>query len=145
PRGAWMAILAAAVPSVCLAEASRPSVGAQDRLQERLAEARALQQKGSLREAQRSFEALLPDLRARSDRADLGATLNALSQMGTAQGDYDRAAATGLEAAELYRNLADRSGERRAVNNIGLAELYRGDYPPAVRHFEEALALARST
>jgi CHAT domain-containing protein/Tfp pilus assembly protein PilF len=140
-----MAILAAILPSLCLAEPSSPSGGAQDRLQERLAEARALQQKGSLREAQKSFEALLPDLRARADRTDLGAALNALSQMGTAQGDYDRAAATGLEAAELYRKLADRSGERRAINNIGLAELYRGDYPPAVRRFEEALALARSS
>ncbi|HYR19798.1 MAG TPA: tetratricopeptide repeat protein, partial [Myxococcales bacterium] len=145
PRGAWMAILAAILPSLCLAEPSSPSGGAQDRLQERLAEARELQQKGSLREAQKSFEALLPDLRARSDRADLGAALNALSQISTAQGEYDRSAAAALEAAEVYRKLADRSGERRALNNIGTAELYRGDYLPAVRHFEEALALARAT
>ena len=135
----------ALLPSLCLAGASSPPGGTQDRLKERLAEARALQQKGSLREAQRSFEALLPELLARTDQADLGAALNALSQMAKAQGDYDRAASRGLEAAEVYRKLADREGERRAVNNIGLAGLYRGDYPTAVRHFEDALALARST
>jgi CHAT domain-containing protein/Tfp pilus assembly protein PilF len=137
-------MLGAAALSLCLAGAPSPAGAAEDRVQERLAEARALQQKGSLREAQRAFEALLPELVASTDRSDLGAALNALSQMARAQGDYDRAASRALEAAEVYRKLGDRAGERRAINNIGLAELYRGDYPTALRHFEEALALARS-
>ena len=64
---------------LCFAQpAFSAAAGAAGQPQQRLGEARALQQKGSLREAQRSFEALLPDLRARADRADLGAALNAL-------------------------------------------------------------------
>jgi CHAT domain-containing protein/tetratricopeptide (TPR) repeat protein len=114
-------------------------------LQQRLAEARGLQQKGSLREAQKLYEALLPELATRGDREALGTALNAISQMATAQGDYDRAASAAREAAEAYRASVDKAGERRAVNNVGLAEHYRGDYASAQRHFEEALALARAS
>ncbi len=143
PRGAWSAALAAVLPSLCLAQSS-PSAGtARDGLQQRFAEARALQQRGSLREAQKLYEALLPDLSARGNPADLGAALNALSQMATAQGDYGRAAASGRQAAEAYRRSGDKLGERRAVNNVGAAELSRGDFSQAQGHFEEALALAR--
>jgi CHAT domain-containing protein/tetratricopeptide (TPR) repeat protein len=119
--------------------------GAPDRLQQRLAEARAMQQKGSLREAQGVYEALLPDLAARGDQRERGTALNALSQIATAQGEYDRAAAAGRGAADAYRKSGDKAGVRRAVNNLGLAEHYRGDYAPAQAHFEEALALARES
>jgi len=144
PRGVRAGAIAALLPALCFAQA-QPAVGAGDGLQQRLTEARALQQKGSLREAQKLYEALLPDLVARGDRVDVGAALNALSQMATAQGEYDRAVATGRDAAEAYRKAGDKAGERRAVNNVGLAELYLGDYPAAQAHFEEALALSRAS
>src|SRR5207237_6629686 len=51
-----------------------------------LDDARALQQRGALREAQKAYEALLPELRS-SDLAALGAALNALSQIASAQGN----------------------------------------------------------
>ncbi|HXO15563.1 MAG TPA: hypothetical protein VN835_04420, partial [Steroidobacteraceae bacterium] len=57
-----------------------------------LDDARALQQRGALREAQKAYEALLPELRS-SDPAALGAALNALSQIASAEGQYDSAAA----------------------------------------------------
>jgi CHAT domain-containing protein/tetratricopeptide (TPR) repeat protein len=141
--GAWVLTLAAVFPGLSFAQPS-PSAGAPDQLQHRLAEARALQQKGSLREAQKLYEESLDDLAARGDQDELGAALNALSQMATAQGEYGRAAASGREAIEAYRKSGNKAGERRAVNNVGLAELYRGDYPLAEARFEEALALARA-
>jgi CHAT domain-containing protein/tetratricopeptide (TPR) repeat protein len=108
-----------------------------------LSEARGLQQKGSLREAQKLYESILPDLRAR--KADLGSALVALTQIASALGDYDLALARGQEAAEVYRELGDESGQTRALTLLGAAELFRGDYAPALVHFEEALGLARAT
>jgi CHAT domain-containing protein len=139
-----MGSLLAVLPFLCLAQPA-PGSGAADPLRQRLNEARTLQQKGSLKEAEKLYEGLLPDLEARGDRADLGAALNALSQMATAQGDYDRAAAAGRRAADAYRKSGDKAGERRALNSLGLAEHYRGDYSPAELHFQEALALARES
>ena len=110
---------------------------------QRLSEARALQQKGSLREAQRAYEALVPDLRER--KPELAAALAALTQIATALGDYDRAIIDGREAADAYRQIGDRGGETRGLNLLGAAESFRGDYVHSLLHFEEALALARAT
>jgi CHAT domain-containing protein len=137
-----MAALGVVLPSLCLAQPAQPAGGAQDRIQQRFSEARALQQKGSLREAQKLYESLLPDLRAQ--KADLGSTLIALTQIASALGDYDLALARGQEAAEVYRVLGDESGQTRALNLLGAAKAYRGDYVPALAHFEEALGLARA-
>jgi len=142
--GAWTTLLAASA-AACISLAARAAAEPADPAKLRLAEARALQEKGSLREAQKLYESLLPDLEARKDLAELGSVLNGLSQIATAQGDYDRAAARGRDAAETYRKVGDRSGQTRAVNNIGAAEAYRGDYPQALEHFEVALALSRAT
>src|SRR2546430_1398918 len=54
------------------------------------------------------------------------------------------AAARARQAADLYRRLGDENGETRALNNIGVAELYGGDYQPALAHFQAALALSRA-
>jgi CHAT domain-containing protein len=137
--------LLAAAAVACVSLAARAAAEPADPSQLRLAEARALQQKGSLREAQKLYESLLPVLEKGKDLAALGSVHNALSQIAAAQGEYDRAAASGRDAAEAYRKLGDRNGQTRAVNNIGVAELYRGDYPLALEHFEEALALSRAT
>ena len=138
----WMTALAAALPSLCLAQSASPAGGAQDRIQQRLSGAHALQQKGSLREAQKLYESVLPDLQTRT--ADLAPALTALTQIASALGDYDLALARGQEAAEVYRQLGDQAGQVRALNLLGAAELFRGDYGPARAHFEEALGLARA-
>ena len=110
----------------------------------RLEEARRLQQKGSLPEAQALYRAVVPELRKNGDTANLASALNALSAIGWSLGDYEAAIADGREAAESYRRLGDVSGEARARNNVGLAYLYRGDYEPALRYFGESLELHRS-
>ena len=89
-----------------------------------LDEARALQQKGALREAQKAYEALLPELRS-SDQVALGAALNELSRIASAQGQYNSAAARAREAADVHFALGDRGGEAHAIQLLGIAELYQ--------------------
>jgi CHAT domain-containing protein/tetratricopeptide (TPR) repeat protein len=108
-----------------------------------LDQARALQQKGALREAQEAYEALLPRLRS-SDPAAFGAALDALSKIASAQGQYDSAAARAREAIEVHRSLRDRRGEAYALHLLAVAELYQGHYPSALGLLEKALALART-
>ncbi|TMA24676.1 MAG: CHAT domain-containing protein [Deltaproteobacteria bacterium] len=108
-----------------------------------LAEARALQQRGALREAQKAYEALLPELRS-SDPAALGAALNALSQIASSQGQYDSAAARAREAADVHRALGDKGGEAHAIQLLGVAEIYQAHYASALHQLDTALALART-
>ncbi len=108
-----------------------------------LDDARALQQRGALREAQKAYEALLPELRS-SDPAALGAALNALSKIATAQGQYESAAARAREAVDVHRALADRGGEAHAIHLLAVAELYQAHYATALSLLETELALARA-
>lgn len=108
-----------------------------------LDDARALQQRGALPEAQKAYEALLPDLRS-SDAAGLGAALKALSRIASAQGQYESAAARAREAIDVYRAIGDKSGEAHGLQLLAVAELYQGHYASALGLMESALALARS-
>jgi tetratricopeptide (TPR) repeat protein len=108
-----------------------------------LDDARALQQRGALPEAQKAYEALLPELRS-SDPTALGAALKALSRIASAQGQYEAAAARAREAIDLYRTSGDKGGEAHAIQLLAVAELYQGHYPSALSLLETALALARS-
>jgi len=117
-------------------------IGAAQAAPPALDEARALQQKGALAEAQKAYEALLPQLRS-SDRVALGAALNELSRVASAQGQYAAAAAAAREAVEVHRSLGDRRGEAHALHRLGVAELYQGHYPAALGLLQQALAIAR--
>lgn len=108
-----------------------------------LDEARGLQEKGALREAQTAYEALLPQLRS-SDPAALATALKALSKIASAQGRYEDAAARAREAAEVHRRLGDRRGEAHAIHLLGVAELYQAHYASALAQMETALAIART-
>jgi len=105
--------------------------------------ARALQEKGALREAQKAYEALLPELRS-SDKAALGAALIELSRIDSAEGQYDSAAARAREAADVHRALENGRGEAYAIQLVGIAELYQAHYASALNQLKTALALART-
>jgi tetratricopeptide (TPR) repeat protein len=141
-RARWRA--AAAALSFCLAVGAPAGAAADgaDRLQERLAEARAAQQRGAVGDAQRLYEGLLPDLDARAP--ERATALSALSRLATAQGNYDGAAARGREAVDAFRAVGDRAGESRALNNLALAEVYRGEVERGLAHLDEAVALSRA-
>ncbi|HEX4383401.1 MAG TPA: CHAT domain-containing tetratricopeptide repeat protein [Myxococcales bacterium] len=101
--------------------------------------ARALQQKGDLREARKAYEALLPQLRGN----DLASALNSLSLIAASEGDYETSGSRAAEALALFRALGDAAGETRALNNSGTARWYRADYPAALRDYEAALTIAQ--
>jgi tetratricopeptide (TPR) repeat protein len=135
----------AAVPSLCLALAAPAAGGgAADVPQQRLAEARDLQQRGQLPEAQARLEALVPELKARPASRELGGALVALSQIAISRGDYERAVARGREAAQVYRALRDGAGQSRALSAAGVAEVYRGNFDRGLGLLDEALALSRA-
>src|SRR5438128_6541179 len=108
-----------------------------------LDQARALQEKGAVREAQKAYEALLPQLRA-SDPAALATALKALSKIATSQGRYGEAAAMAREAATVERDLGDKRGEAHAIHLLGVAELYQAHYASALEQMTAALAIART-
>jgi len=124
-----------------LAEPQSPTK--KDSTSRRFTEARALQEKGSLQEARKLYESLLPDLLVENNNADLARALNELSVIASAQGHYDTAIAKARESADIYHKLGEKKREARATNNIGVAQLYRADYQPAMEHFQQALALYR--
>jgi CHAT domain-containing protein/tetratricopeptide (TPR) repeat protein len=108
-----------------------------------LDDARALQKKGALQEAQEAYESLIPGFRGR-DPASLAAALAALGQIASARGDYDRAYARATEALQIYRQLHDAHGEARTLNSIGTTAMFRADYDLALRDFAEALQVERA-
>jgi CHAT domain-containing protein/Tfp pilus assembly protein PilF len=107
----------------------------------RLDQARALQEKGSFREARDLYESLLPTLQAEKRHTELAAALTAIAEMASAQGEYDVAIAKARESIALYRSLGDQNGEARAANNLGANHSFRGDYPAALIQFQRALSL----
>jgi CHAT domain-containing protein/tetratricopeptide (TPR) repeat protein len=49
-----------------------------------------------------------------------------------------------MEAATMLHNAGNRTGEGRACNLVGLAQLYSGDYARSLQNFNLALAIARA-
>jgi len=119
---------------------SAPGDRAQD-IAHRLEQARALQAKGSSREARKLYESLVPILEAEKRQAELADALIALAELASGQGEYDVAIARARQAAAIYRILGNKPGEARALNSWGVNESYRGDYPAALAQLEQALAL----
>jgi CHAT domain-containing protein len=114
-----------------------------DSLDSRIRQARALQDKGSLQQARSLYEALLPALRARQPSSQLASVLNALSEIASSGGDYDGAVRLAQEAAAVSGRVGDLSGEARALNRKGIAEIERGGYADAQTDLDRALLLAQ--
>jgi predicted ATPase/DNA-binding CsgD family transcriptional regulator len=69
--------------------------------------------------------------------------LNALGDIATEAGDYDRAAVLLQEAMQLFREVNDIGGISQTHMELGWAAMRSGDYPLAASHLEDYLALAR--
>src|SRR5947207_7359711 len=69
-----------------------------------------LQRQGRNRDAQSALRALLPDLRASSDRAALGRALAAATDASLALGEYESAIQEAQEAFAIHQRLGDRAG-----------------------------------
>ncbi len=58
-------------------------------------------------------------------------------------GDYAAAAADQRQALDLFRQLGDRLGQARALDELGLMQQQAGDYPAATASVTEAIELFR--
>jgi CHAT domain-containing protein/Tfp pilus assembly protein PilF len=73
---------------------------------------------------------------------DAATRLLTQTQADLAAGRYAAAIGEGNEAAALFHKAGDRAAEGRAMNSLGLAQLYSGEYAPALNSFTQALLCA---
>jgi len=77
------------------------------------------------------------------DRAGEGATLNNISGIHKARGDYDTALTYLEQSLAIRQEIGDRADEGTTLNNIG--EIYRmqGDYATALKYLEQSLSISQ--
>ena len=126
----------AVIPS----SAQTASVGPID---DKIRQADALQERGALPEARRIYESLVATLRSGGSSPQLGYVLNALSQVASAEGNYDEAISSAQQSADVYRRLGDKKKEAYSLNYRGIAEVQRGFYSAAQTTLAHALALSK--
>jgi len=110
---------------------------------QQLTTARQLHKKGALAESLKAYEAMLShdDLPKGTTRAQI---LLEDSQVALALGDYQRTVGRAAEAVPLLRKSGDLANAGLALNTIGSAQLYRGDYDAALVSFEQSLGIERA-
>src|SRR3979490_2080505 len=92
-------------------------------IDEKIRQADALQEKGALPEARKIYESLLAAVRAGAPSSQLGHVLNSLSQLASAEGNYDEAISSAQQAADVYHKLGEKKEEAYALNYRGIAEV----------------------
>jgi len=74
-----------------------------------------------------------------------GTTLNNISQIYDARGDYGKALEDLEKSLAIQREIGDRAGEGRSLHNIAHIHLQNQEIEAAVANFIEAFKLARET
>ena len=72
-----------------------------------------------------------------------GATLNNISQIHDARGDYDTALKYLEQSLKIMREIGDKSGEGATLNNLATTAHARGDYDTALKYLEQSLKIRR--
>jgi len=129
-------LLLAVLPSYAQSATGNP-------IDEKIRQADALQEKGALSEARKIYESLLATARTGAPSSQLGHVLNSLSQLASAEGNYDEAISSAQQAADVYHKLGDQKKEAYALNYRGIAEVQRGFYPAAQGTLAHALSLSK--
>ena len=99
---------------------------------------------GRQSEALDRYQQSLKLANALGDRVGEGTTLNNLSQIYHARGDYNGRAKYLEEALVIRRAIGDRAGEGVTLNNLSQIYHARGDYTAALKYLEESLAIRRA-
>ena len=76
-------------------------------------------------------------------REDEGTTLNNLSQIYDARGDYATALGYLEQSLTICREIGDKAGEGATLNNLGQIYDARGDYATALGYLEQSLTIQR--
>ena len=87
-----------------------------------------------------AFEQALP---LAPNEEEKGTTLNNLSQIYGARGDYDTALRYLEQSLQIRRDIGDKAGEGTTLNNLSQIYKTRGDYDTALRYLEQSLAIYR--
>jgi LuxR family transcriptional regulator, maltose regulon positive regulatory protein len=126
------------------------AIAAARSLGDRLGQANALQDLGSVRRRTGDFPAAARDLeealgiyRDLGDRLGQANALNCLGAVRNMTGDYPTAAVALAEALDIYRDVGDRGGEASTLRNLGAVQGLTCDFPAAVSTLEESLEIYR--
>ncbi len=95
---------------------------------------------GSGTDALDAFERALP---LSPTKEEEGTTLNNISQIYQARGDYDTALKYLEQSLKIRREIGDRAGEGVTLNNMATAAHARGDYDTALKFLEQDLKIGR--
>ncbi len=95
---------------------------------------------GSLESALACFE---PALNCAPDEQSRGTTLNNISQIYSARGEYDRALVYLEQSLAIQREIGNRAGESATLNNLATTAHARGDYARGMQYLEQSLAILR--
>ena len=88
--------------------------------------------------------ALLTDtLNTVTSEKDRGTTLNNISQIYDARGDYATALTYLEQSLAIQREIGDKAGEGTTLNNLSQIYDARGDYATALTYLEQSLAIRR--
>jgi tetratricopeptide (TPR) repeat protein len=90
--------------------------------------------------ARAAFKSALPITPTQEEK---GTTLNNLSQIYDARGDYDTALRYLEASLAIRREIGDKAGEGTTLNNLSSLAYARGDYDTALRYLEASLAIRR--
>ncbi|MCP4115532.1 MAG: tetratricopeptide repeat protein [Desulfobacteraceae bacterium] len=96
-----------------------------------------------LSEALGHYKQSLEITREIGDKATEGTTLNNISQIFTARGDYDTALKYLQQSLEIRREIGDKAGEGATLNNISQIFKARGDYDTALKYLQQSLEITR--
>jgi CHAT domain-containing protein/tetratricopeptide (TPR) repeat protein len=107
---------------------------------QRLASAQQLLENGDTEGAVAAYRALLGAVPGK--QAARAQILDQLSAIETDSGDYDAVVRDATEAAAIYGALGDVRHQASSQNQVGLAQMYAGDYPCARKSLALALRLA---
>jgi len=88
-------------------------------------------------------EKVLQHPKSKEEKQQLGTTLNNLSQVFKARGDYGKALEYLEKSLAIRREIGDRAGEGTTLNNISQIYDARGDYGKALEYLEKSLAIQR--
>ncbi|MBO8086508.1 MAG: tetratricopeptide repeat protein, partial [Marichromatium sp.] len=75
------------------------------------------------------------------DRSGEGTTLNNISQIFKARGDYETALSDLKQSLAIQQEIGDRSGEGTTLNNISAIHHANGDYETALSYLKQSLAI----
>ena len=95
---------------------------------------------GSPQQALAAFERALSFAKQPAER---GTTLNDISQVYRAGGDYETALRYLERSLDIRRETGDKAGQGTTLNNMGSVAHARGDYETALRHLEQSLEISR--